>query len=514
MTRLIIPIAASNIDEAEAQINAAKKAGAQMIELRLDYIRNLDTEITVALIDLVKSEPKSLPVVVTCRCSKQGGAIAYQEPFRIEILTEAIKAGADYIDCEYDSFVNLGNQEKIRLALASSIKTRLILSAHEFNGPFNNLAGIYRHIQATYPAAIPKLVYTANHINDCFPALDLLARTSDERIIFCMGEAGLITRVIAKKFNCYYTFASLTKDTSTAPGQLTVNDFKNLYRFNEIDEKTELYGIIGYPVGHSLSPAVHNACFDAMSLNKLYLPILLEGGQAQFDAFINNLNSRKYLNFKAFSVTIPHKQNCLSYVQRKNGKVEPLSEIIGSANTFKFGPDELVSAFNTDYTGALDAITKAGPKDLHGTKAAVIGAGGVARAVVAGLISVGAEVTIYNRTVKKAQKLAEEFNCEFAPLKELENIDAKLIVNCTSLGMTPNIETTPLPSELITKDMIVFDTVYSPPKTQLLKDAKAVKAKTISGLDMFISQAAAQFKIFTKQDADTKLMKKIVTKAL
>ncbi len=513
MTKLTVPIAAETIDHAAQQITSAVAAGAEMLELRTDYLHNLEPAFVPDLLACVRQCKPSPPVIVTCRSKKQGGAIAYSDDLRIEVLIAAVNAGVHFIDCEYDTFYEIKYQEKIRLALSNSTRTRLILSAHSFDGPFPDLAALYRHITTTYPASIPKLVYAANHINECFAALDLLSRTSDDRIVFCMGEPGLITRIIAKKLNSFLTFASLDNDTATAPGQLSINDLKNIYRFDDINEQTELYGVIGFPVGHSLSPAIHNACFAKEKLNKLYLPILLEGEREEFDLFIDRLLARRALGFKGFSVTIPHKTNALNYVQRKAGKVEPLAEIIGAANTLIFGPDDRTSAYNTDCRAAIDAV-KTVMKKLNGVSAAVIGAGGVARALVAGLVGEGAKVTIYNRTVKKAQRLADEFECEYGSLDDLKNLDAKLVINCTSLGMFPDIETIPIDPAYLKRTMVVFDTVYNPPQTLLLKNAKKAHAKTVSGLEMFINQAAAQFKLFTKQDSDTDLIRKTLSSCL
>jgi 3-dehydroquinate dehydratase/shikimate dehydrogenase len=513
MTKLTVPIAAETIDQAAGQITSAVAACAEMLELRTDYLQNLTPAFVPELLDLIQNAKPSPPVIVTCRSRQQGGAISYPDDLRVETIVTAVNTGAHFIDCEYDTFSQIKYQEKIRLALSNSTRTRLILSVHSFDGPFPDLAALYRHITTTYPASIPKLVYTANHVNDCFAALDLLSRTSDDRIVFCMGEAGLITRIVAKKLNSFLTFASLDDDTATAPGQLSINDLKNIYRFDDINEQTELYGVIGSPVGHSLSPAVHNVCFAKMRMNKLYLPVLLEGGRDEFDLFIDRLLARRALGFKGFSVTIPHKQNALNYVQRKAGKVEPLAEIIGAANTLIFGPDDRTSAYNTDCRAAIDAIQTV-LKNLDGVTAAVIGAGGVARALVAGLVGEGAKVTIYNRTVKKAQRLADEFECRFGSLADLKNLDAKLLVNCTSLGMFPDIETTPIEPAYVKKGMVVFDTVYNPPQTLLLRNAKKARAKTVSGLEMFINQAAAQFKLFTRQEPETNLMRKILSEYL
>jgi 3-dehydroquinate dehydratase/shikimate dehydrogenase len=515
MTYLAVPIAAKDFKEALRQIRVAVSRGAELLELRTDYLESLNVELAEKLIAAAKAESeKPLPVIVTCRSKSQGGSIAYPDKLRLDILTTAIKTNVEFIDFEYESFRDINNQEKIRLALSQARRTRLILSAHNFKGPFDDAGSMYRHILATYPAAIPKLVYTANHINDCFDALDLLSRTHDKAIIFCMGRAGLITRILAKKLGSFLTFAASERQTATAPGQLTIEELKDIYRYDSIDEDTQLFGVIGSPLEHSLSPLVHNACFAAADLNCLYLPLLLQGGRDEFYDFMYCVIGRRWLGFKGFSITIPHKQNALDFVAQRQGYIEPLAEIIGAANTLLLGPDDKTKIYNTDYKGATDAIIAAGIKRLRGIDTAVIGAGGVARAVVAGLTTAGANVVIYNRTVKKAQRLAAEFNCRFAPLDELKNLSARLLVNCTSLGMYPNVDTTPVPSEYLTKGMAVFDTVYNPPLTKLLKDAKRHRAKTISGLDMFINQAAAQFKLFTGRDPDIQTIRDALSDCL
>jgi 3-dehydroquinate dehydratase/shikimate dehydrogenase len=176
-----------------------------------------------------------------------------------------------------------------------------------------------------------------------------------------------------------------------------------------------------------------------------------------------------------------------------------------------------LSAYNTDYAGALDAVTSAlkiSRADLKDLAVVVIGAGGVARAIVAGLSHAGAKIRIYNRTVEKAEKLAAEFSCDFAGLDDLPNVDAKLLINCTSIGMHPNTDATPIPAECLKKGTVVFDAVYNPAETLLLKQAKEAGAKTINGLSMFINQACAQFKLFTGQDADPKIMRKAICDCL
>jgi len=513
-TKLAVPIAAEDLAQAAEQIKAAVAAWAEMLELRTDYLDNLSVGLVKSLIAEARNAAgRELPLIVTCRDRRQGGANELPQKLRIDVLVSAIKAGAEFIDLEYENFLFAENQEKIELALSYSPKARLILSAHNFEAKFDNIGKLYRYILTLYSAAIPKLVYTANNINDCFEAFDLLHSTSGERIVFCMGEAGLISRVLAKKLNSFLTFAKLDDKSATAPGQLSIKQLKKMYRWDSINSDTELYGIIGSPVAHSLSPVVHNACFAEMSANKLYLPLLVEGGKDEFDRFMKNVLNRGWLGFRGFSITIPHKQNALDYVKENGGFVEPLAEQIGAANTLLIGPDGKLGAYNTDYAGAMDAITSAldiNKTELKGLPAAVIGAGGAARALVAGLSDAGAKIKIYNRTIEKAEKLAADFGCEFASLEELPKLDAKLVVNCTCIGMHPHTDATVLPREYIKKDMVVFDMVYNPAETLLLKQAREAGAKTIDGFEMFVNQACSQFKYFTGQDANAEFMRKTI----
>ena len=517
MAYLAVPISATNADQASERMAAAVAAGAQMVELRADYIENLDANVVKKLVSSAKNQfSMPVPIIVTCRDKRQGGAIDYPLKLRMDVLAGAVEAGADFIDCEYENFLAIENQEILRRVLSRSPKCRLILSAHNFAGRFEDIIALHRRILTVCPSAIPKLVYTANHINDCFEAFDLLHSTSGERIVFCMGESGVISRILAGKLGSFLTFASIDDESATAPGQLTIRKFKDLYRSDSVNTETHLFGVIADPVAHSLSPAIHNACFADAKMNSLYLPLLVKGGSAGFDSFMRNIIRRKWLEFKGLSVTIPHKENALKFVKASGGRVEPLAEKIGAANTLLITDQGGLRAYNTDYGSALEAITagmvisKAGLCDLA---VAVVGAGGVARAIVAALSDAGAKIIIYNRTIEKAQRLAAEFGCDWAGPDELPSLDAKLVINCTSIGMHPNTDESPLPADCLKSDMTVFDSVYNPAETLLLKNAKKAGAKTISGLTMFVNQAAAQFKLFAEEEPNLEIVRKVVVEA-
>ena len=509
MTYLAVPVAAKDNPEANGLIKTAQREGAEIIELRMDYLAGLNVDKTKELVNCARKT--KLPIIVTCRDKTQGGAGDWPLSLRAEILIEALNYGVEFIDCEFENFSKI--QEKLKPSLKQNPKARIILSAHNFDGPWQQgkLVQLYDDIKAACPGAIPKLVYAAKHINDCFEVFDLLHNKKGGVIAFCMGTDGFISRMLAKKFNSFLSFASVSDDSSTAPGQITVKQLKGLYRWQDLKADTEIFGVIGDPVGHSLSPAIFNASFDAGGINALYVPVLIRGDKNAFNIFMDNVIDRSYLDFGGFSVTIPHKSHALDYVNASGEYVEPLAENIGAVNTLKVGFNGIVSGYNTDYAGALDALMAAldvSRHDLHGTSVAVIGAGGAARAVVAGLADVGAKITIYNRTVSKAKFLSEEFNCKCAPLAAVSDMDAKIVINCTSIGMYPNTESSIVSSDCIKPDMVVFDTVYNPLETKLLQYAVQVGAKVVNGAEMFVRQAMAQYKIFTGSDADEKIIRK------
>lgn len=517
MTYLAVPISAGDVAGATEQAVAALEGGAEMLELRTDYLENLAPEMAVELLAAVHAAGPGVPVIVTCRDPREGGVNDYPEELRIKVLVAAVDARAEFIDIEYANFARPEIRRRIEVSLSWNSSCRLILSAHDFTGRFQDARQLYADIAEARPGDVPKLVYTAGHINDCFEAIDLLDERKGDCIVLCMGPAGLISRVLPRKMGGLVTFASLDEGSGTAPGQVTLGQMKDLYRHDGIGAETELFGVIADPVGHSLSPAIHNACFADKQMDRLYLPLLVQGGRDELCAFLNGVLARPWLNFRGFSITIPHKHGVLEYVREKEGSIEPLAEQIGAANTLIIGADGRLSAYNTDYAGALDAITEGigiERKDFAKMPVAVVGAGGVSRAIVAGLTDAGAKVTIYNRTVSRAEKLATDFDCGFSGLEKLADLDAKLVINGTSIGMHPEVNCSPVPEGVLKADMAVFDTVYNPAETLLLKQAKAAGAQTIDGIAMFVNQAMAQFQLFTGQPGNADLMRQAVCEGL
>jgi 3-dehydroquinate dehydratase/shikimate dehydrogenase len=514
-TKVAVPINASTQEGVLEQVALGLEAGADVLEWRSDYLEGLTAELAGQVIGQIQSKIGSqAELLVTCRDSQEGGIGELSLDVRLAVLMGAVKLGVQYIDVEFANYQRSHVHQAIDQALSAVQTCRLILSAHDFDSRFGDIRALYRSMVRCNAKAIAKLVYKADHINHCFEAFDVLHAREGDAIVLCMGQAGIISRILAPKLGGFLTFASLDAESATAPGQMTVQQYKTQYRPDAMNLDTELYGIMADPVGHSMSPAIHNACFAQLGLNKRYVPLLITGCLNDFTEFLDHLCARPWLAARGFSVTIPHKVHALEYTQARGGFVEPLAQKIGAVNTLINDPATCKpSAYNTDYAGAMDAICQTLKTDrasLAGKSVAVIGAGGVSRAIVAGLTDVGACVSIYNRTVEKARILAEAFGCHYDGLDGLNRMQADLLINGTSLGMSPRVEEMPVPETALNANMAVFDTIYNPLETRLLKTAKAKGAVVVDGLAMFVGQALAQFKLFTGQAGDPDLMREVV----
>ena len=518
MTLLCVPIFISDAATASRDIALAAEAGADLIELRID---RLGASFGMPeVIDLLKRSTR--PCVVTSRAGWEGGECELPESERLQHLSglEDV-AHAAYVDIELKAF-----HAYPRARGESDRVSRRILSAHDFKGRPDRLYSVVEEMSAL-PAEVNKVAWMARSIRDNLEAFELLQHRQKPTIALCMGEAGLISRVLAKKFGAFLTFASLRDESATAPGQVTIHDMKRLYRWDAIGPSTKVYGVVASPVAHSMSPAVHNAAFGETGYDGVYLPLLVNPGYESFKAFMESFVPFEGLDLSGLSVTLPHKENALKYLREKGAEVEPLAQRIGAVNTIAMDRSDRrlpLRGFNTDYAAILDSITaKMGiSRDgLAELRVAVIGAGGTGRTAVAALAHYGATVVVYNRTREKADALAEEFNGKVgkvvaANVEKLCDSCCHVFINTTSVGMHPNVEELPLgerPPEF-TAETVVFDTVYNPMKTKFLQQAEAAGAKTIGGVEMFVRQAAAQFETWTGTKAPADVMRRVVEQRL
>ncbi|MBN1490912.1 MAG: shikimate dehydrogenase [Phycisphaerae bacterium] len=508
MTLLIAPITASTAEQLTADLERACQLGADIVELRLDYMPDLNPAALAAV-------GNTLPLLITPRRKEEGGASDATDAERCDRLVEFAPQAA-LCDTELATWETAAAVRhriaEARAAVRGMDGQKLILSAHDFEkrpADFWRIVGRMNEIDA---CDVAKIVFQARHISETFEVFDLMHENAKPVIAIAMGEAGLITRILAKKFGAFATFASLEAGKESAPGQITLDAMKLLYRWDAMRPDTTVYGVIGNPVGHSMSPAIHNAAFSECDINGAYVPLLIEPTYEHFEDFLREALARPWFDLRGCSVTIPHKDNALRFTCECGGYVEPLAGRIGAVNTLTF-EDGRILAHNTDYAGAMDALTDTlgcQRGDLHGNEVAVLGAGGAARGVVAGLRDSGCKVTIYNRTPERATRLAEEFGCTAAPLAERVRPGTQIVVNTTSLGMHPNVDDTPLPADRLQTDMTVFDTVYNPIETRLLREARALGCRTVDGVAMFVHQAAAQFERWTGQSAPHALMRQVV----
>ncbi len=511
MTRLCVAIFVTDEAQARRDLAVAAERGADLAELRVDGLADL------SVLDRLLAD-RRLPVVVTCRPTWEGGRSDLSDADRGAVLAMAADAGADFVDVELVTARRHAATVRDLLGERAAVNARLIVSAHDFDGRPARLTNVVAELYDS-PADVAKIVWTARTIRDNLEAFEILQHRQKPTVALCMGESGLISRVLARKFGAVLTFASLEEGTGTAPGQVAVADMKRLYRWDAIGPATKVYGVVGSPVGHSMSPAIHNAAFDATGHDGVYLPLLVNPGYESFKAFMESFLAFDGLHLSGLSVTIPHKENALRYLKERGAEVEPLAERIGAVNTIAVDGGTLRGT-NTDYAAILDTIADALGIDragLAGKRVAVLGAGGTGRTAVAALAACGATVVVYNRTRDRANALAAEFDgtpgkVVSADWDKLCGSCCDIFVNTTSLGMSPHADASPFGDAppLLSAGTLVFDAVYNPPRTRLLDQAAAAGAKTVGGVEMFVRQAAAQFATWTGRPAPVQVMRAVV----
>ncbi|HEV2293315.1 MAG TPA: shikimate dehydrogenase [Tepidisphaeraceae bacterium] len=504
MTLLCVPIFVESPEQVKRDAALAAEAGADIVELRLDTLSE-----PIVLPNL------SIPYIVTCRPTWEGGESDLSDGQRLDLLG-AMSESAAYIDVELETYSRRPN-----VADLVHHPNRLIVSAHDFRGR-PRLDTIIVSM-AERLANVHKVAWMARSIRDNVEALEIIEQRMRPTIALCMGEAGLISRVLAKKFGAFLTFASLRDESATAPGQVTIHDMKRLYRWDALNAKTKVYGVVGSPIMHSMSPAIHNAAFETAGHDGVYLPLLVNPGYESFKAFMESFLAFVPLDLSGLSITIPHKENALRYLKEKSAEVEPLAEQIGAVNTIVIDRTDgrlRLRGLNTDYAAILDMITstlKIQRTDLADKRVAVIGAGGTGRTAVAALAAHGVTVVVYNRTKERADELAKEFDgttgkVVSARIEKLCDSCCEIFINTTSLGMHPNVDASAFGERIpkLSPQTLVFDTVYNPMETQLLKQAKAAGAIAVGGVEMFVRQAARQFEVWTNQPAPTDVMRRVI----
>ncbi len=567
MTQICVPLMVEDHSETLRDATLAAEFGADMVEFRVDVyfedhsddekgtVEQLQDRIDRVL-DLVEVSP--LPCIVTCRPHWEGGEYHGDDDERVALF-EALGTSDSppaYIDVELATYTRSKNiRQKINLAVnhpkqVRAVTTRLILSTHDFEARPTDLTRKIIAMQEEPACSVIKIAYRARSIRDNLELFEILADRQKPTIALCMGEFGLMSRVLAPKFGGFLTFASLRDESTTAPGQTTLAELLGLYRFRSITPTTKVYGIIGWPVTQSMSPMVHNAGFEKIGWDGVYVPMPVEGSYESFKATILSLIDQEGLDFVGASVTIPHKSHlsklattpshCITARVKGESETADLSKLDGAANTYFHDgyvwshkgesgwQSEGQFIYNTDITGISQLIPGLIP-DLENKTITIKGAGGVAQAAAVASLNLGSTIQICNRSPERAQGLCDELmssrdptwegRATTLPLADLVPHSADLYINCTPVGMTdgpdPDGLSIPIPDmDSLAPETVFFDTVYNPIETPMLKAAKERGYRTIDGVQMFVKQAEAQFEIWTGSPAPDGLFDSIVRKEL
>ena len=515
VARICVVIGRTRHKMVQAEIQEAGKRGARLIELRLDFLAKAPD-----FKRLLANKP--CPMVATVRRAIDGGRWNSGEDARKMLLRQTIVGGFDWVDLETD--------------MADSIprfgKVRRIVSYHNMRETPKDLEQIHERM-CKQDADVVKLAVKAQQPTDSLRVLALMAKPAKPTVAIAMGDMGFCTRVLGAKYGAPFTYAAFNKERGIAPGLPSFTELQQVFHYDKIDADTQVFGVLGDPVAHSLSPLIHNQAFRAAGLNMVYLPFRV--AKPDVTTFLKEFAA---IPVQGYSVTIPHKEAVVALAKYQDDAVIDTQ----AANTLVRGPDGF-HAYNTDYQGVLESLRAnlgraepwseepahpqgvvTAPKPppptiqslspLHDKAVLVLGAGGVARAVTHALHHEGALVTIANRTPERGHALAEEIGCRNVDWAARHNVISDILINCTSVGMHPNVDESPVHPSYLKPGLTVFDTVYTPETTLLIKEARDRGCRVITGVDLFVRQAALQFQLFTGREAPLELMRKLVKRAL
>ena len=499
----------AQVTSALEQARAASVQGAQLVEWRVDELA-VEEAGHKACHALIRDTP--MPCILTCRMVEEGGHFGGDESDRVGLVESLVKAGIapKYIDIES---VAWRRDRDLRMAVGRLLAVNecgLVLSTHDFEGRPDDLARQLDVMWAEDDAAVVKVAWMARSIRDSLEAMELLGEAAGPMIVLCMGRFGVMSRVLAGKFGGLLTFASLGEEHTTAPGQLTVQQLRELYRFDSLSSSTSVFGILGDPVEHSLSPLLHNTGFDQTQFDGVMVPMPVIEGWESFKASLACMLDQPSFNLSGLAVTSPHKENLARFVEESGGTLTPMVHRCGSANTLVVLPDGSLVADNTDTEGVVGPLRQV--MTLKGARVAMLGAGGAARAAAIGLLLEGADIVVFNRSEERARALVDDVKDRMETTVPIEYRSGgpqsddgfDVIINMTTLGMEggPDPEASPLEAlggsaEAMTERTIVFDAVYSPLQTPFIRQASQRGATVITGDAMFLAQAARQFKTWT-----------------
>jgi 3-dehydroquinate dehydratase/shikimate dehydrogenase len=472
------------------------------LEFRLDYLEK--PALALPKIKQFLAENTAATAIATCRLKEHGGRFDGTPVTELDILLKAAASGLQMVDLELESAEALKASDLKKLRETG---VGLIISHHDFKET-KNLDAIYERIQIFAPDFV-KIVPTARTLTDNVTLMRFIERMSDHANIIgiCMGEAGVISRVLGLRAGSVFTFAATSAGEETAPGQISARTLIDNFRIQEVDAATKVYGVAGNPVGKSLSPVMMNAAFRRETVNAVYLGLQT----AKVDDLVTLIRE---IPIQGVSITMPHKQDILPFLEH----MDPLSKKIGACNTvLRVASGEhqgKLYGFNTDVAGIVVPLERR--MTLKGARVLVLGAGGSARAAVFGLRDKGAEVSIYNRTPETSAKLAKQSGAKVIKRDAIPKTAFDVIINATPVGMAGVKAAQILNEDDFDKHKpkFVFDLVYNPADTPLIRLARAANIPVITGVEMFVQQGARQFEIWTGKPAPEEEMLRIVVHAL
>ena len=453
------------------------KNSVDMFEIRVDMLEGRD-----ALFDL------RLPcqTIYSFRPKRQGGVYRGEEKERLDFLTEIARAiPYSYIDLEYDVPTDV--------FFEINKHSNTICSYHNYAGRINEEQ---LHMAFKKPSEIVKVAFVPVTVKEIFECIMTVPRLKKERnnvILIGMGGMGQWTRILGSFLNSPWTYVSVSHKYQTAEGQLTLNEALNIYRLHEIDLSFSVYGIIGKPLEHTISPIIHNFAFKEMGYQAVYVPFEIDSCHD----FFNYINS--FIPLRGLSVTIPFKQEIIPVM----GMVDEEAWSIGSINTIRWQEGNWVG-YNTDYNGFINPLLNV--RNPEGLRVLLIGAGGAAAAVAFALKKHNARVTVTNRNFKRASELARKFKLDVIKWEDRHQFEYDILVNATPSGMLPDSESSPIELTNV-EGKIIYDLVYNPIKTAMLKEAEEKGAIILNGLDMLIEQAVEQLNIWIGRSPSKHILK-------
>jgi len=474
------------LERAEAALRDSK-----FLEFRLDSLSK--PAAALPMLREFLAAHRDVTAIATCRRKPFGGNFGGSLASELEVLAAAVEAGCQIIDLEVES---AEEARPSQIAKLRSNGAALLVSFHDFTRT-KGLDQAASRIEAFSPEFV-KVVSTARTLTDNLAVLQLIEdRSHSSRIVgIAMGEEGLLSRVLGPRAGAAFTFAASSDAGATAPGQATARSLNDLYRIEQLDQATRIFGVAGNPIAHSLSPLMQNTAFRRESVNAVLLPLKVR-------ALNDLLSVARALPLSGVAVTMPLKQEVLPHL----ANMDPLTARIKACNTLRTGADGKLYGFNTDVAGVVRPLEKR--LRLKGARVAVLGAGGAARAAVFGLIDQGAEVFVVNRTHEKAVALAKEAKAKALKHEQFAKQHFDVLLNSTPCGMAGNKQALPIAENELNAGL-VFDMVYNPLETPLLKLAKARGIPVVTGLEMFVQQGARQFEIWTGKPAPEAEMLRVV----